>query len=131
MTPVTSDKKISSNRKNAQKSSGPRSAAGKSRAARNALRHGLAIPVGAIPALRSDIETLALSIASASGKATATELSQQAAEAQLEILRVRKARAALLSADIDRDELNVRLASLERYERRAFSRRKRAIRGLC
>jgi hypothetical protein len=131
MTPVTSDKKISSNRENAKKSSGPKSVEGKSRAARNALRHGLAIPVGAIPALRGDIETLALSIARASGETTVTELSQQAAEAQLEILRIRKARATLLSADIADHELNIRLASLERYERRAFSRRKRAIGGLC
>jgi hypothetical protein len=72
-----------------------------------------------------------LSIARASGETTVTELSQQAAEAQLEILRIRKARATLLSADIAGDELNIRLASLERYERRAFSRRKRAIDGLC
>ena len=127
---MTSDKKISSNRKNAQKSSGPKSAKGKSRAARNALRHGLAIPVGTIAGLRDDIETLALSIARAIGTVTATELSQQAAEAQLEIFRIRKARATLFSADIACDELSTRLASLERYERRAFSRRKRAFCGL-
>ena len=127
---MTSDKKISSNRKNAKKSSGPKSAKGKSRAARNALRHGLAIPVGTVAGLRDDIETLALSIARAIGTVTATELSQQAAEAQLEIFRIRKARATLFSADIACDELSTRLASLERYERRAFSRRKRALCGL-
>ena len=110
---MTSDKKISSNRKNAQKSSGPKSAKGKSRAARNALRHGLAIPVGTIAGLRDDIETLALSIARAIGTVTATELSQQAAEAQLEIFRIRTARASLFSADIACDELSTRLASLE------------------
>src|SRR5437763_11376031 len=101
MTPVTSDKKISANRRNAQKSSGPKSAVGKSRAARNALRHGLAIPISTIAALRGDIEALALSIARATGNKIATELSQQAAEAQLEIFRIRNARAAILSADLD------------------------------
>ena len=130
MMPVTSDRKISSNRKNAQKSTGPKSVAGRRRIAQNALRHGLAIPVSTIVALQGDIEALALSIARATGTKTATELSQQAAEAQLEILRIRRARAALLSADLDHDERNRRLASLERYERRAFSRRKQALRGL-
>lgn len=33
------------NRANARRSTGPRSAAGKTRSARNALRHGLAIPI--------------------------------------------------------------------------------------
>jgi len=130
MMPVTSDRKISSNRKNAQKSTGPKSVAGRRRIAQNALRHGLAIPVSTIAALRGDVETLASSIARATGNKIATELSQRAAEAQLEILRIRRARAAILSADLDHDERNRRLASLERYERRAFSRRKHALRGL-
>jgi hypothetical protein len=130
MTLVTSHKKISSNRRNAQKSSGPKSAAGKSRTARNALRHGLSIPVSAIAALRSDLETLALSIAQTAGKPTATELSEQAAGAQLELFRIRKVRATLLSGKISHEELNKQLARLERYERRAFSRRKRALREL-
>jgi hypothetical protein len=94
------------------------------------MRHGLAIPVGTIAGMRGDIKTLALSIARATGKGTITELSLQAAEAQLEIFRVRKARAVLLKADVAFDELSIQLTRLERYERRAFSRRKRALRGL-
>ena len=39
---MTSDRKIEANRRNSRKSCGPRSAAGKSIASRNALRHGLA-----------------------------------------------------------------------------------------
>ena len=39
---MTSNSKIAANRRNGRKSSGPRSAAGKSIASRNALRHGLA-----------------------------------------------------------------------------------------
>jgi hypothetical protein len=40
--PVTSNRKIAANRRNSRKSCGPRTAAGKSVAGRNALRHGLA-----------------------------------------------------------------------------------------
>ena len=127
---MTSDRKLAANQTNAKKSTGPKSDLGKYRSARNALSHGLAIPVGNIAALRSDIETLALSIARASGGKAVTELSRQAAEAQLEILRIRKARAAIYATETNHDELTIRLASLERYERRAFSRRKRAFRWM-
>ena len=40
--PMTSNRKIEANRRNGRKSCGPRTAAGKSIASRNALRHGLA-----------------------------------------------------------------------------------------
>jgi hypothetical protein len=93
---MTSDLKVASNQKNAKNSTGPKSDAGKRRAARNALSHGLAVPVSNIAALQSDIETLALSIARASGERAITELSRQVAEAQLEILRIRSVRAAIL-----------------------------------
>ena len=127
---MTSDIKVASNQENAKNSTGPKSDAGKRRAARNALSHGLAVPVSNIAALQSDIETLALSIARASGEKAITELSRQAAEAQLEILRIRSVRAAIFATETSYDELNNRLASLERYERRAFSRRKRALRAM-
>ena len=41
---MTSPAKIAANRRNARRSTGPRSAAGKARARRNAFRHGLATP---------------------------------------------------------------------------------------
>ena len=126
---MTSGLKVASNKKNAKNSTGPKSDAGKRRAARNARSHGPAVPVSNIAALQSDIETLALSIARASGERAITELSRQAAEAQLEILRIRRVRAAIFATEISYDELNNRLTSLERYERRAFSRRKRALRA--
>jgi len=127
---MTSDRKLTANQKNAKKSTGPKSDVGKYRSARNALSHGLAIPVGNIAALRSDIEALALTSARANGGKAITELARQAAEAQLEILRIRKARAAIYAVETNHDELTIRLASLERYERRAFSRRKRAFRWM-
>jgi hypothetical protein len=63
---------------------------------------------------------------------------RDAAEAVMDLTRIRKVRAYLFetiyfadTADPDRlTELNDRLAKLERYERRAYSRRNRAVRGL-
>jgi hypothetical protein len=130
MKPVTPARKSSCNRKNARNSTGPRTTAGKARAARNAFTHGLAIPVRSIPEFRKDIENLALVIARASGIETVTELSRQAAEAQLETFRIRKARATILATETTWDDRNAKLARLERYERRAFSRALRAFREL-
>jgi hypothetical protein len=127
---VTSALKSSSNRKNAQNSTGPRTKAGKARAARNALNHGLAIPIHTIPEFRKDIETLARMIARACGNETITELSRQAAEAQLETFRIRKVRTTILANESTWEDRNDKLAKLERYERRAFSRAFRALRGL-
>jgi hypothetical protein len=56
----------------------------------------------------------------------------------MELLRIRKLRASRFNAVFggsqprleDHSELNEELAKLERYERRAFSRRKRALRAM-
>jgi hypothetical protein len=52
-----------SNRRNARQSTGPKSAAGKARVAKNPLRHGLAIPARLDPALNREIEGFAELIA--------------------------------------------------------------------
>src|SRR3954471_20417487 len=44
-----SEKKLAANRANAKKSTGPRTAAGKSRSRFNAVRHGLTASVGLLP----------------------------------------------------------------------------------
>src|SRR5271169_148371 len=56
---MTSERKIAANRKNARKSTGPRSNAGRAASRHNARRHGLATGIGSDPALRDDIEILA------------------------------------------------------------------------
>jgi hypothetical protein len=59
---MTSERKIAANRKNSRKSSGPRTAAGKSKASRNALRHGLAAITYRRPVPSAEIELFAKSL---------------------------------------------------------------------
>jgi hypothetical protein len=70
------------------------------------------------------------------GKPKIDEHAREAAAAEFGLIRIRKIRAHLFETHYFADttapdgltDLNVKLAKLERYERRAFSRRKRALR---
>jgi hypothetical protein len=132
---VTSERKATSNRKNAQNSTGPRSELGRRRSSRNALRHGLSIAIGSDPSFSKDIESLATTLERGGSGPIVREFARQAAEAQFDLLRIRKPKAARFAAVLDNpgakladySELSEALAQLERYERRAFSRRKSAL----
>jgi hypothetical protein len=93
---MTSDRKIAANRRNASRSTGPRSAAGKARSSRNALRHGLTISLANDTSRSAEIQRLAHAIAGTSDPSR-FHFACQAAQAELEILRVRVARAALIN----------------------------------
>jgi hypothetical protein len=129
---MASARKISANRANAKKSSGPRSQVGKKHSAQNATKHGLAIR-SAVEGTRSDeIEHLAHFLTS---DEHALPYARDAAEATFEISRIRRVRTAILNR-IERGSPGETLAILtsawriDRYEKRALSRRKRAIRQI-
>jgi hypothetical protein len=132
---MTSDRKAISNRKNAQNSTGPRSELGRRHSRRNAMRHGLAIAIGSDPSFSKDIEALASTLEGGGGGQIVGEFARQVAEAELDLLRIRKLKAARFNTVFgnpepklgDYAELSETLAQLERYGRRAFSRRKRAL----
>jgi hypothetical protein len=176
---LTSDRKTQANRANARASTGPQTLRGRARAARNALRHGLSLPVCSDPALSDEVETLAREIAGPGASKERRELARQLAEAQIDLRRVRYARHQFLSnalsdqyydshengrkklavlgrllgknaPDVPLDALMKfvtsvpegphkfatilsqeakQLLSMDRYERRALSRRKFAIRA--
>jgi hypothetical protein len=176
---LTSDRKIRSNRENARVSTGPTTAQGRTRAARNALRHGLSLPLYSDRAWSEEVEALAREIAGTDTNAEIQELARRVAEAQIDLRRVRYARHQLLtrtlaepyydsrantrvkltllgrllgnnSPDVPLDALMKfvistpqgpqklatilseeakQLLAMNRYERRALSRRKFAIRA--
>jgi hypothetical protein len=106
--------------------------------ARNARRHGLAIDIGTDPSMHDDIENLAKALSISSGVPIVSDFAREAAKAELDLLRIRRIRASLFemlyfaakASTARQRELNDKLAKLDRYERRAFSRRKRALRAL-
>jgi hypothetical protein len=92
---MPSEKQVRANRRNSARSSGPRSVAGKRHAARNALRHGLTRSLTSVGLARR-VEKLARRIAGDSSNILVLELARTAAEAELELERVRRTRIALI-----------------------------------
>ena len=130
---MTSIRKINANRANAQASTGPRTRLGKVRAALNARRHGLSVPVTANPVLAEQVAALARTFAGKSRNPELSELARDVAQAQIDLVRIRTARHDLLARTLGNAnfaEAAQQLIRMERYERRALSRRKFAIRAL-
>jgi hypothetical protein len=125
---MASELQIEANRKNAKKSRGPKSAAGKMKASRNALRHGLArVQDVEAPAL----DSLVSSISSYLGD-LATAAAVEVARAKADLIRVREVRIGMLAELLQSPgELAVkRLLGLDRYERAALAKQKRALRSM-
>ena len=93
---MASDKQIAANRRNAMRSTGPRTRSGKARSRANSLRHGLLSKVLVDPALANETDQLARRIAQEHGKPDDCFESRTIAEADLIILSARAVRAQLL-----------------------------------
>jgi hypothetical protein len=91
---MTSERKIQANRRNAQRSTGPRSRKGKRRVSKNALR-GLATRILDDPEKLAQVEQLVRALAP-EGRPDRLQLARIVAEAELEVIRVRTARRNLL-----------------------------------
>jgi hypothetical protein len=180
---LTTDQQRRANRANAESSTGPKTAPGKSRSAKNAFRHELNLPVFSDPSLALEVEVIARRIAGPDTDDDLLEPARRIAEAQVDLERVRAYRRRMLTREIENPNyqpLRVRklrrallanqerfshglgpafgfagteetasrklfgeeqklaailedrtreIATLDQYERRAFSRRKVAIRN--
>jgi hypothetical protein len=92
---MASERRVEANRRNARNSTGPRSDSGKKRAARNALRHGLTKPISSAEFNRM-VKRLARQIARDADGSITPALALEAAEADLELDRVRRVKVALI-----------------------------------
>jgi hypothetical protein len=151
---VTSERQRTANRANALRSTGPRTAAGKVAASGNARRHGLAAKRKMEKALTEQIEGLAHALAGDGAGHARLFHARIAAEATLELCAIRQLRANLFEAARESQTMCEtepgqppcrtdslwsastftrtlpELATFERYERRAWSRRKMALRRI-
>jgi hypothetical protein len=94
---MTSENRAKSNRANARASTGPKTKQGRARSARNALRHGLSLPVLFDPGLSEEAAVLARAIAGPGANPERQALALRVAEAEIDLRRVRQARHHLLS----------------------------------
>jgi hypothetical protein len=91
---VTSPRKLFRNRQNSLRSTGPKTAAGRARAAGNARRHGLCVPVLSDPVLSAEVEAMAREIAG-DASPELIELARRIAEAEIDVMRIRRIRNGL------------------------------------
>lgn len=122
---------ISANRLNAQRSTGPRTPAGKAKAARNSRRHGLSVSVLADPALAREVEACARRIAGEGASAARRELALHVAEAEIDLARIERVRQALNAALAPGRDVHQQLLRIERYARRARFRHEIALEDLA
>jgi len=90
---MATERQIAANRRNAVKSTGPRSSAGKRRARSNSYRHGLSVAAAGRP---EQLEKLARKIAGAGADAMVLEQARSVAQAQLELIQIRRTRTSLI-----------------------------------
>jgi hypothetical protein len=147
---VVNDRRVRANRANAARSTGPRTKAGKAATRLNALRHGL--PAAHYePSADQEIEALARAIVGAEAGSELLALARRVADAELGLRRVRNAQMVLANHPQPLENFSAsggevhgaspsaviplrswgedfEAGALDRYDRRARSRRKFAIR---
>jgi hypothetical protein len=133
---MTSNRKIESNKRNSSRSTGPRTPGGKLRSRINARRHGLATPVENDSEAAARIESLAAILADGSNDFERTEQSRILAGCHSDLRRIRAARHDVFLTLGDLENANGKdfeiafraMDRISRYEKRALSRRKQALR---
>jgi len=91
---MATERQIAANRRNARKSTGPRSGAGKKRASRNAYRHGLTLSITSTAAFAKQLDKLAREIAGDTEDPILPERARAIAQSELDFARVRRTKVA-------------------------------------
>ena len=93
---MATERQIAANRRNASRSTGPRSRAGRKRAGGNATVHGLTANLLSNFALAEQVEKLACQIAGSADDAILLQYARDAAYAEIDLARVQQIKVALI-----------------------------------
>jgi hypothetical protein len=143
------ERQIAANRRNASKSSGPRSRAGRLRVRLNARRHGLRANIGGNEEREKSVERLARKIAKEFSDPDVRDAARDFAEAEHDLALIRQIKDELMencspATGVDDNAMMTereeqgetiewtlpKFVTLDRYERRAEGRRARALHWL-
>jgi hypothetical protein len=157
---LASERQLRANRLNAQKSTGPKSRAGKKRASQNAYYHGLRAAILPNSEWMAKLAALAREIVDSTGGQINIDQARAIAQAQLEVCRVRSISTAVVTQILASGEHSGRshaadragqrplleseperraeasgprfsiLKVLDRYQSRAVARRERLVKGI-
>lgn len=127
---MASEKQIAANKANAKRSTGPKTKIGKSRSRQNAFRHGLSVSNPQDEPTLREIDALARAFAGKMEDREGLLAATAMASAQIALLRIEEIRAGILSSieDCMLDPVRLRrAAALDRYERYARTKLRRAV----
>ena len=126
---MATERQIAANQKNAKRSTGPQTMAGKKMSSRNSYKHGLSLALEPDGATRNQMELLVQQAAGQEASDERLEAASDYATAYYDIDRVRKVRAEILSdrslAKATPEQLD-ELIAIDRYDSRAQTRQRRA-----
>jgi hypothetical protein len=148
---MTTERQLAANRRNARKSTGPRSSGGKRRASQNSRRHGFTA-VSFRAGDPQQIEILARQIAGKTTNPVILENARSIAQATFDLAQIRRAKVELIASRIaeseqapshgigqpsDSDAVDLaiqeavpELRKLDRYEKRTIARRSHVMRAM-
>jgi hypothetical protein len=134
---MATEKQVAANRANARRSTGPKTEAGKRKSSQNAYQHGLSSSELPNSSSTAVVQTIVRALLEERANDQQKVAAQDLAQAQAALLQIQAARAAKwASIDIDKflEGENAkklkRLAALDRYERYALTKRRKASKRL-